>query len=31
MNIGDVLHQLGSLPYLAIPGVEDAEEKVNGL
>ena len=34
MNIGDVLHQLGSLPYLAIPGeatMEDAAEQVASL
>lgn len=34
MNIGDALHRLGSLPYLAISGeatMEDAAEQVTGL
>jgi CBS domain-containing protein len=34
MNIGDALYQLGSLPYLAIPGeatMEDAAEQVTGM
>ncbi len=34
MNIGDVLQQLGSLPYLAIPGevtLEEAAEQVTDL